>query len=261
MKAASWLYLSVCLGVSSTAQGAVILSVLTTPAQIAAFQAGATVQTFESVAGLPGFNIPNFNTNVSTAGLTGAGLALLQFRAGGTGFIPTSGGVSPTGVFNLTGGLTGASSGTHVLAPLDMNQNTCFDPAAGCFMAFELLFEQGIQKVGFYMNRAGTILLENDTSVTVDTSTNPPTIMRAGANNIFTQANIPAGFVTLTSTSANINGVSILMGTGPMFIDDLTYARSAATTATPEPASITLAGIALGALILSRKFSSRRSLT
>jgi hypothetical protein len=134
-----------------------------------------------------------------------------------------------------------------------MNQHTCFDFNAGCLMAFELLFEQGVQRVGFYMSRPATIALENDTAIMVDTST--PNITRVGANSIFNQAVVPAGFVTLTSTSANINGVSLIMSGSPTFIDDVTYARSTTTTASPEPASLALAGMALGALLLKRRLS------
>jgi len=252
MKSAGWLCMPVLLFVPSASYGAIVLQVLTTPGDIAAFQTGATVQTFENVSGLPGVDITNFNSGVAVGA---AGQSLFQMRNGGAGFITTSGGAAPAGLFNLTGGLTGAESGTHVLAPLDSNQATCFDSAQNCLMAFELLFEQGVQRVGFFMSRPATIALENDQEVDVDTST--PNIMRVGANPLFTQANVPAGFVTLTSTSANVNGVSLIMSGTPTFIDDVTYARTTSTTTTPEPASFALAGLALGALLLKRKLSHR----
>lgn len=243
----------ILLCAASTAHGAVTVSVLTTPAQIAAFQSGATVQTFESVTGLPGFNINAFTSNVDTATLAGSGLLLFQLRAAGAGFMTTSGGTAPTGLFNLTGGLTGASSGTHVLAPLSIaTQETCFDSTAGCFSAFEIIFEQAVQRVGFYMNRPATILLENST-VTVNEAT--PNISRSGASTIFSQAGIAAGFVALTSTAADINGVSIIMSGAPMFIDDLTYARAADTGggSIPEPGALLLSSTALLALGLWRR--------
>ncbi len=240
------------LGAASAAHATVTLANLT-GGQIAAFQSGATVQTFESVTGLPGFDITAFTSNVDTSTLTGSGLLLLQARAGGTGFITTSGGASPTGLFNLTGGLTGASSGTHVLAPLHIaTQETCFDSTVGCFAAFEIIFEQPVQRVGFFMNRPATVVLENSV-VTVDTSVTPPQISRAGATTIFSQVGIAAGFVAFTSTAADITGVSILMSGTPTFIDDLTYARAADTSGVPEPGTLLVAAGALAAMALRRR--------
>ena len=244
------------------AHGGVILTTGLTAAQFAAYQTGKTVQTFDSVTGDPGFNISNFNSNVNTATLTGSGATLFQtWGAAHDGFIATSGGSSPAGIFKLTNGLAGATSGTDVLAPLaiDMGSgtiSTCFNGPT-CLMAFELIFTQPVSTVGFYMNSpiasTGALLLDNDASITVDTSI--PQIQRSGETVIFSQASIPAGYVTLTSTSANINVVSFIMsGTSPTFIDDFTYSRGSASVTTPEPATFALAALFLaGSVLLRRK--------
>ena len=90
---------------------------------------------------------------------------LATWGAAQTGFIVTSGGATPGGIFNLTGGLTGASSGTHVLAPLGSTapdstgtENTCFSPGCNNGMAFEFFFSQPVMTVGFFIS-GGTSFL------------------------------------------------------------------------------------------------------
>jgi hypothetical protein len=259
------LKVTVCLSLSALltagiAHGTVVIATGLTAGQFATYETGKTVQSFESVTGDPGYNITNFNSNVNITTANPSGATLFQtWGAGQDGFIATSGGVSPAGLFNLQSPLTGASSGTHVLAPLaiDMGTGTMSTCFAGptCLMAFEMMFTQPVSTVGFYMNSPGILVLDSDTSITVDQST--PQISRNGEQAIFNQANVPAGFVTLTSDSANINVVSFIMsgaGNTPTFIDDLTYARGTSTTSTtPEPATFALAGLALLAFTLRRK--------
>jgi hypothetical protein len=137
-------------------------------AQFAAYQAGKTVQDFESVPGVPGWNITNFNSNVlvSTLGGGPGDDLLATWGAAHDGFIVTSGGNTPGGIFNLTGGLTGASSGTHVLARLGSTapdstgtENTCFTPICDNGMAFEFFFSQPVMTVGFFINGGAQFLL------------------------------------------------------------------------------------------------------
>jgi hypothetical protein len=235
-------------------------------AQFAAYQSGKTVQTFESVPGVPGWNITNFNNNVPVATLGGGpGDDLLAtWGAAQNGFIVTSGGSVPGGIFNLTGGLTGASSGTHVLSPLGSTatdstgmENTCFSPGCNNGMAFEFFFSQPVSTVGFFISGGTNFLVgTQNVGITVSGPANNPNINRDFTNSSnFTVGNVPNGsFVTITSTLTDISSVSMGFPAGSTanFIDDVTFARGAATTV-PEPATFSLAGLVLSAIAIRRK--------
>jgi hypothetical protein len=251
---------------SANAAGIVTEQVLSA-SQFATYQAGKTVQNFESVAGVPGWNITNFNNNVlvSTLGGGPGDDLLATWGAAQDGFIVTSGGSTPGGIFNLTGGLTGASSPTHVLAPLGSTspdstgtENTCFAPGCDTGMAFEILFSEPVSTVGFFID-AGTSFLVGTQNV-VTTVTGPPTnpsIQRDTTNETdWHVTNVAGGsYVTLTSTLTDISSVSLGFAAGSTtdFIDDVTFSRGAATSSTPEPGTFSLAALVLSALAIRRK--------
>jgi hypothetical protein len=236
--------------------------------QFAAYQSGKTVQDFESVAGVPGWNIANFNNNVlvSTLGGGPGDDLLATWGAAHDGFIVTSGGNTPGGIFNLTGGLTGASSGTHVLAPLGSTQpdstgteNTCFAPGCNNGMAFEFFFSQPVQTVGFFISGGTSFLVgTQNVGITVSGPASNPTINRDFTNaSNWSVSNVGNGsFVTITSTVADISSVSLGFAAGSTrdFIDDVTFSRGAVTSSAPEPATFSLAGgLVLAAIAIRRK--------
>jgi hypothetical protein len=237
-------------------------------AQFAAYQAGKTVQNFESVAGVPGWNITNFNNNVlvSTLGGGPGDDLLATWGAGHDGFIVTSGGNTPGGIFNLTGGLTGASSGTHVLSPLGSTQpdstgteNTCFSPGCNNGMAFEFFFSQPVMTVGFFVSGGTNFLVgTQNVGITVSGPASNPTINRDFSNaSNYTVGNVPNGsFVAITSTLADITSVSMGFAAGSTanFIDDVTFDRGTSTsTTTPEPGTFLLAGLVVSAIAAHRR--------
>jgi hypothetical protein len=245
----------------------IVTEQLLSAAQFAAYQSGKTVQDFESVTGVPGWNITNFNNNVfvSTLGGGPGDDLLATWGASQTGFIVTSGGNTPGGIFNLTGGLTGASSGTHVLARLGSTasdstgtENTCFAPGCNNGMAFEFFFSQPVSTVGFFISGGTSFLVgTQNVGITVSGPASNPTIGRDFTNSSnWNAGNVPNGsFVTITSTLADISSVSIGFAAGSTanFIDDVTFARGAVTSSTPEPATFSLAGLLLSAIVIRRK--------
>lgn len=266
--------LSFALAVSATlltqsgvnAAGIVTEQVLNA-AQFAAYQSGKTVQNFESVSGVPGWNITNFNNNVlvSTLGGGPGDDLLATWGAAHDGFIVTSGGNTPGGIFNLTGGLTGASSGTHVLAPLGSTasdstgtENTCFAPGCNNGMAFEFFFSQPVMTVGFFISGGTSFLVgTQNVGITVGGTASNPTIQRDFTNSSnWSVSNVAGGsFVTLTSTLADISSVSMGFAANSTadFIDDVTFSRGSVSSAVPEPATFSLAGLVLAAAAMRRR--------
>jgi hypothetical protein len=240
----------------------IVTAQLLNAAQFATYQSGKTVQNFESVSGVPGWNITNFNNNVlvSTLGGGPGDNLLATWGAAHDGFIVTSGGAVPGGIFNLTGGLTGASSGTHVLAPLGSTatdstgtENTCFAPGCNNGMAFEFFFSQPVATVGFFISGGTSFLVgTQNVGITVGGSPSNPTISRDFTNSSnWNVSNVPGGsFVALTSTATDISSVSIGFAAGSTanFIDDVTFGRGTVTSA-PEPATGSLLAIGLCGLL------------
>ena len=245
----------------------VVTSQLLSASDVAAYQVGKSVQDFENVTGVPGWDITNFDNNVPVSTLGGGpGDDLLAtWGIAQDGFIVTSGGNAPGGIFNLTGGLTGASSGTHVLSPLGTTspdstgtENTCF--AAGCDngMAFEFFFSEPVSTVGFFIDGGTSFLVgTQNVGITVSGPANNPVVNRDFTNSSnWNVSNVPGGsYVTITSTLTDISSVSIGFDATSTtdFIDDVTFARGAAVTTTPEPTTFALAGLVLAAIGIRRK--------
>ena len=196
----------------ATAQATTIST--SNPGQIAAFQSGATVQTFD---GLTAQTITDYNATPATATtFNDPTQPNAWFNSGGGNFFnppatdPTT--ATPIGIFAPSGGIAGNKlSGNNVAGPLEINTTTAF--GSGAFM--EILFPTAISKIGFYVPFIGagqtlTLFLKDD-----------------GANNITGPdsggALVSGQFVGITRSTADVRGLSILSSDGKFTIDDLTY--------------------------------------
>jgi len=211
------------------------------PAVVAAFQNGAIVIDFDSLAGITPFSLNAFTDDTA---VPNNALLLQQLQTpGGIGI--TSGGGIGGAVLNLQSPIdTAAVSGAGVLGsafnPNGVNgpQATCL--ANGCFL--ELFFEQGVNRIGFWSNVDVTILASSaDVSgVVAQNSVNLETVNGSGLN-----------FVGVERASDEINFVQIFAGGSAFVIDDLTYGRST-TAVIPEPGSLTLVGLGAALALVVR---------
>lgn len=207
----------------------------TNAATVAAFQAGATVVNFESVAGRTPQTITSYTQGdaVSANSLIFDHIPGVQFSVGGTP------GINSPALFTLSGGIAGdAHSPSTVLAPVDMQDGTTkFGP--GVFI--EVFFPTKVSKVGFRVNPSlgnlFIIALNTNFAFSGEVETN----LESG--------NVTAGnFVGIERASAEIGGFKIFgLGDAGFSIDDLTF--GGATSAIPEPG--TLALLAGGLFILA----------
>ncbi len=214
------------------------------PADVAAFQAGATIVTFEGISGITAFNNETPGAVVPTAALLKSQIAGLTF------FSNFSGGPA---VINLTGF---ANSGDAKSPP---NVVSGVEPGGGsdgllCFTCFvEVTFASPVSKVGAWNDPTGgnVQLLATDIGggTVFDMATGgqgnfigvslsgPPTIQRA---------------LFLFINAQSVNGFTL---------DDLTYAGASTGTNVPEPGSLLLLATGAAALIAwpwARKLSTRR---
>jgi hypothetical protein len=210
------------------------------PAEVAAFQSGATVIDFDSLSGITPLSINAFTSDTV---VPNSALLLQQLQTPDGIGITSGGGIGGV-VLDLQSPIDGAAvSGTGVLgSAFNPNQNngpqsTCF--LSGCFL--ELFFEQGVNRVGFWTNVDVTILASSaDVSGVVASNTTSLETVNGTALN----------FVGLERASDEINFVQIFAGGTDFVIDDLTYGRSGATTVIPEPGSVVLFALGTGLLFI-----------
>lgn len=220
--------------VSSRAALAAI-TVTSDPGEAAAFQAGATVETFDD---LPALTITSYAAGQSVPAanqFSSRDLGAFNspfFNSGGASFNdPLSNPGTPIGTFSPDGPIAGdvVSSG-NVAGPLAIGSDQAFN-----FGFMEVIFPADVQRVGLWVTH-GTIDLilkdANNSNLTGD----------------FTVTGTAGQFIGIQRDTADIRGLT--MGFPESFtIDDFTYA-----TAIPEPAGFGLAAMALGVLAGLRRF-------
>jgi hypothetical protein len=203
-------------------------------ADVAAFQLGATVNTFESISGVTPQSITSYTAGdpVSSSAFIFNQIAGVQFSVGGAP------GTNEPAVYKLEGAIAGdAESPTNVLGPVDFDFTTKFNSGA----LIEIFFPTKVSKVGFWLNPSlgNALLIAADTNFAFSglSETTLETLPSATAGN----------FVGIERPTADIGGFKIIaLGDKGFTIDDFTFGGAGAPPTTiPEPTTMLLLGSGL----------------
>jgi hypothetical protein len=221
----------------------------TSAADFTQFLAGATLINFESISGITPLTVNAYTSGLPTtaANLTNPTQSVSGafLSAGGqTPGNPANGG-APAAVINVSS-LNGAHSGTNVLAPTALG-----DPATPLaftgFISINFANDQPISRFGWWTNPQGGNVAFAPHINTFDSSNS---LVDLSSGITFTAA--PGEFVAFAFSSSVIKEVELFQ-TGPMTVDDFTFARDNAlpfggASTVPEPGSafLLLAATAIG---------------
>jgi len=210
----------------------------TNGADVAAFQAGLTVNNFESVP----TRTPQAITSYTTGDPVDANAFVFDQIAGAQFSVGGAVGTNEPALFKLGGGIAGdAASASTVLGPVDFDFTTKFGPGA----QIEIFFPVKVASVGFWLNPSlgNVLLIAADTNFAFSGLTE--TMLESG--------NVAAGnFVGISRATADIGGFKIIALSDKAFtVDDFSFGSP---TAVPEPATVAL--LAAGLMMLG--WASRR---
>ncbi len=217
------------------------------PADVATFQLGATVNSFDSISGRTPQTLTTYpatvpGTAVSPTAFIFDQISGVQFSVGGMV------GTNEPALYSLSGGIANDSkSKPTVLGPVDFDFTTKFSPGA----LIEIFFPTKVSKVGFWLNPSlGNVeLIAADTNFAF--SKLPETTLET------VPSVTPGNFVGIERATADIGGFKIIgLGTNGFTIDDFTYggAGTPPPTGVPEPSSIILLLTAGSALLFARRW-------
>lgn len=235
------------LGIISPAQAIVINT--NNAAAIAAFQAGATIENFDS--GLTGLVITSYTPVNVPAGSQFSSRNINDpnvpfFHSGGGSFNnPPANLGTPVGVFNPDGAIAAeVSSQNNVIGPLEINTTTAF--GTGAFM--EVRFVTPISKFGFQLTHGSVNVFIGDTN------NSPP-----GSGDTSVSGTI-GNFIGVDRGVADIGRISIFSTTpnDTFTIDDLTFLLGTAPPTTTAPAGDSALNFVLAGFFL---WFARRRLT
>jgi hypothetical protein len=221
----------------------------TSAADFAQFQAGATLVNFDNIPGITPLTVNTYTSGTATtaANLTNPTQSVSGafLSAGGqTPGNPANGG-TPAAVINVSS-LNGAHSGSNVLAPTAQG-----DPAMPLdfngFISINFASNQPISRFGWWTNPQGGNVGFAPHINTFDASN---TLVDLSTGITFTAA--PGEFVAFAFSSSVIREVELFQ-TGPMTVDDFTFARDnslpfGGASTVPEPGSVYLLLAAAGTL-------------
>src|SRR5688572_1001016 len=216
----------------------------TNAAAIAAFQAGANVNNFESIAGRTPQTITSYTPGnaVSSSAFVFNQIAGVQFSVGGMV------GTNAPALYSLSGAIAGnAQSPSTVLGPVDFDFTTKFDSGA----MIEMFFPAKVSKVGFWLNPAlgNVLLIAADTNFAFSGLTE---------TTLETSNGTAGNFVGIERPTAEIGGFKVIgLGTTGFTIDDLTVGGATAPPPVPEPDTLALLFCGLLALGLLVAFRAR----
>jgi hypothetical protein len=204
----------------------------TSPGIVSAFQSGATVVTFEGIAGRTPQTITSYTSGspVSATSFIFNQIPGVQFSVGGAV------GTNEPALYSLSGAIAGdAKSPPTVLGPVDFDFTTKFNSSA----LIEIFFPTKVSRVGFWLNPSlgNTLLIAADTNFAFSGLTE--TTLETG--------NVIAGnFVGIQRPTADIGGFKIIaLGNNGFTIDDFTFAGAGTSVVVPEPATFGLLGCGL----------------
>ena len=210
-------------------------------AAVTAFQTGATVNSFESIAGRTPQAITAYTAGdpVSSTSFVFNQISGVQFSVGGAP------GTNAPALYSLTGGIAGdAKSPSTVLGPVDFDFTTKFNSSA----LIEIFFPTKVSKVGFWLNPSlgNVLLIAADTNFAFSGETE--TTLETGT--------VTAGnFVGIERATSDIGGFKIIaLGATGFTIDDFTFGGTGTGGddgggGVPEPATLVL--LSLGAVLLA----------
>jgi hypothetical protein len=229
--------LFICLAQVIATESFALSLVSSDSSAVAAFQAGANVESFDD---LPALTITSYGAGQSVPAANQfssrdlAAFAAPFFNSGGASFNdPVGNPGTPIGIFDPDGAIAGdVQSADHVAGPLAFGSDEAFNNG---FM--EVIFPADVIRVGFWITQGSNIQLilkdsNNSNLATGDFSV----IGNAGQ------------FIGIQRDSADVRGVTI--GFAEAFtIDDFTYS----TAPIPEPSTSILVTLGLLALVGRRR--------
>lgn len=214
---------AVCVALAQAPAAHAVVIATTDAATIAAFQSGATIESFDDLSALVITSyVAGQTVGASEQFSTRNGLTQPTFHSGGASpNDPVGNPGTPIGIFEPTGGIAGdVRSPSNVAGPLVINSDEAFN-----FGFMEVIFPSTASRVGFWLTHGNVLLQLRD----------------ADGNTLTTgdfQVNGTAGqFIGIIRDSADVTVAAIVGSTEAFTIDDFTYA-SGGGTSVPEPASL-----------------------